>query len=99
VLSTQKFNTKIDNNKVDFRISEMQYIRRLEEILNEVSITIEEFESLIRLRNKSNHQFHKGSQTRDEANIQLESFPDHIYVKGPLKKVLKALEIWENSDN
>ncbi|RIA91599.1 hypothetical protein C1645_821829 [Glomus cerebriforme] len=69
----------------------------LKNILKEVDITIEEFESLMRLKNKSNHQFHKGSQTKDDANIQLETFPENIKVL--LKKVLKALEIWGNSDS
>ncbi|RIA91510.1 hypothetical protein C1645_821917 [Glomus cerebriforme] len=91
---SRAFDAKIDNNRVDFRESDMQYIQRLEEIINEFDITIEEFECLMRLRNKSNHQFHKGSQTREEANNQLESFPEDIDVKDPLKKVLKALEIW-----
>jgi hypothetical protein len=47
---SRAFSNKIDNNKVDFRRSEMQYI---------LDITLEEFESLMRL--KSNHLFHKGS--------------------------------------
>src|SRR2546423_15680351 len=82
---SRAFNTtKINNKKVNFRQSEMLYIQRLEKILKEVDITIEEFESLMRLRNKNNNQFHKGSQTKDDANNQLESFPEDI--KGPLKK-------------
>ncbi|CAB4479605.1 unnamed protein product [Rhizophagus irregularis] len=74
----------------------MEHIKRLEEIINEVDISIEEFECLMRLRNKSNHKFHKESQTMDEAKNQLKSFPENIVEIGPLKKVLKALEIWDN---
>ncbi|PKY60073.1 hypothetical protein RhiirA4_483353 [Rhizophagus irregularis] len=93
---SRAFDSKIDKERVDFRQSDMEHIKRLEEIINEVDISIEEFECLMRLRNKSNHKFHKGSQTMDEAKNQLKSFPENIVEIGPLKKVLKALEIWDS---
>jgi hypothetical protein len=93
---SRAFDSKIDKERVDFRQSEMEHIKRLEEIINEVDISIEEFECLMRLRNKSNHKFHKGSQTMDEAKNQPKSFPENIVEIGPLKKVLKALEIWDS---
>ncbi|CAB4444722.1 unnamed protein product [Rhizophagus irregularis] len=72
---------------------------RLVEILDQVNITLGEFEYLVRLNKMRNTEFHINNQPLCEAKKQLEmTFPEHLeHFKEPLKKALYAIEVqWKN---
>ncbi|CAB4411777.1 unnamed protein product [Rhizophagus irregularis] len=81
-------------NEEDDRLFE-----RLVEILDQVNITLGEFEYLVRLNKMRNTEFHINNQPLCEAKKQLEmTFPEHLeHFKEPLKKALYAIEVqWKN---
>ncbi|PKY28723.1 hypothetical protein RhiirB3_445030 [Rhizophagus irregularis] len=81
-------------NEEDVRLFE-----RLVEILDQVNITLGEFEYLVRLNKMRNTEFHINNQPLCEAKKQLEmTFPEHLeHFKEPLKKALYAIEVqWKN---
>ncbi|SRR6266498_682214 len=53
-------NRKRNYKKVDFRKFEMDNILKLKKVLSNINISVEKFELLIILKNKSNCEFHKG---------------------------------------
>ncbi|CAB4393372.1 unnamed protein product [Rhizophagus irregularis] len=77
-------------NEEDDRLFE-----RLVEILDQVNITLGEFEYLVRLNKMCNTEFHINNQPLCEAKKQLEmTFPEHLeHLKEPLKKALYAIEV------
>ncbi|CAG8623378.1 11875_t:CDS:2 [Funneliformis caledonium] len=82
---------------VDFKKEDQEYILKLEKILNDVKITVVEFELLLRMKMSGNNEFHQGDvQTLDQARRYLEtSFPNELEVfRIPLRKLLDALKVW-----
>ncbi|PKY60057.1 hypothetical protein RhiirA4_483321 [Rhizophagus irregularis] len=89
-----RISTIFTKNEEDDRL-----FARLVEILDQVNITLGEFEYLVRLNKMRNTEFHINNQPLCEAKKQLEmTFPEHLeHFKEPLKKALYAIEVqWKN---
>jgi hypothetical protein len=97
---SRAFSVKIMNEMVDFEKEAVPYIQLLSEVLDKTSITLEDFELLMRLKWKSNNEFHLDkSQTVQEALEELEQFvkspPDGFqdYVV-PVQKAVYTVKNW-----
>jgi hypothetical protein len=92
------FSIKIKRKKTDFIPDAREYIELLKNILDEVNITLEEFELLMKFKWKGNDEFHTDEfQTEEEALEELERFscPKHLQCfMDPLKKAISAVKIW-----
>ncbi|CAG8722145.1 9095_t:CDS:2, partial [Funneliformis mosseae] len=77
---TVAFDRKFVLDKVDFKKEDQEYILKLENILNDVKITVVEFELLLRMKMSGNNEFHQGDvQTLDQARRSLETtFPNEL---------------------
>ena len=91
-------NRKRKYKKMNFRDFEKETILKLEKVLSNVMISVEEFELLMALKDKSNCEFHKGEEKDvEEVRQQLEtSLSSELQeFKGPLRKLFYALDIWD----
>jgi len=100
------YTRNMSQNTIDFEYfeykddEEEQLFEQLEDILDKVNMTIEDFDWLIKLNKMRNAEFHINAQPIDEAKKQLEMpFPDDFECyKEPLKKALDAIETqWKNN--
>ncbi len=91
-------NRKIRGGKADFEQGEKECILQLENLLDNVGMTINDIELLMLLKTKSDAEFQRcKTQTIEEARTQLEtSFPDDLKdFKETLQKVFNAFGIWD----
>ncbi|RIA90032.1 hypothetical protein C1645_738167 [Glomus cerebriforme] len=89
---------KVVDEKMNYAEVEKEPISQLKNVLKEVNMSIYEYELLIWMKNKSNHEFHMDKrQTRKQAELKLKaSFPkDMLVLKEPLQKVFNALNAWD----
>src|SRR5438046_2482741 len=62
---------KRKNDEMDFKQEELEFISKLEKILEDVKMTVNEFELLMKMKAMSNTEFHKdGVQLLKEAKKQ-----------------------------
>jgi hypothetical protein len=90
-------NKKVENEKANYARSESNDVSKLETELNNVHLTLEEYELLVVIKCRSNCEFHGNKyQSRKDARKKLEgsSFPKDMEVfKNVLNKLFKALDL------
>lgn len=88
---------KSASGKVNFRSQQNKYIVQLEIILDEVQMTVDDFEQLYNMKNESNVQFHDKAKNLAEARNRFESMKfsgEMEKYEEPLRKLFRALKIW-----
>ena len=88
---------KLVSGKVNFRTQQNEYIVQLEIILNEVQMTVNDFEKLYNMKSESNIQFHDKAKNLAETRNQFESMKfsgEMEKYKELLRKLFRALKIW-----
>ncbi|CAG8639522.1 231_t:CDS:1 [Funneliformis caledonium] len=97
---SRAFSIKLKSKKVDFAQDAIPYLQLLSKVLDKTGITLEEFEFLMKMKWKSNSNFHlEESQTIEEVLEELEQFlkspPDGLqdYVV-PLMKAIYVVKTW-----
>jgi len=91
------FDEKTASEKVNFRSQDKEYISQLEVILDEIQMSIDDFEKLYKMKNESNVEFHDQANTLAEARNRFEKMQFSSEMKQyeePLKKLYEALKMW-----
>ncbi|CAI2182030.1 3051_t:CDS:1 [Funneliformis geosporum] len=88
---------KVLGGKQDYADSDKEAILKVENLLKSVNMSFYDYELLILMKLRSNHEFHRGElQSRAQAKKNLqETFPEEMKLfKEPLQKLFNALDIW-----
>ncbi|RIA96748.1 hypothetical protein C1645_733009 [Glomus cerebriforme] len=91
------FDQKIVCEKVNFRSQDIEYISQLRITLDEIQMSIYDFELLYKMRQESNVEFHDQVRTLAEAEERFERMQFSNKMKQyeePLKKLFESLRIW-----
>lgn len=91
------FDVKAASGKVNFRSQDEEYISQLKITLDEVQMSIYDFEKLYKMKNESNVEFQDQENTLAEARERFEKmqFSNKMkHYEEPLKKLFEALKMW-----
>ncbi|CAG8525257.1 uncharacterized protein OCT59_013683 [Rhizophagus irregularis] len=93
----RKFFIQAASGKVNFRSQDEEYISQLKITLDEVQMSIYDFEKLYKMKNESNVEFQDQENTLAEARERFEKmqFSNKMkHYEEPLKKLFEALKMW-----
>ncbi|GBB99853.1 hypothetical protein RclHR1_36590002 [Rhizophagus clarus] len=88
---------KIRGEKLNYVHSEQECISRLTKVLEDIDMSLQDFELLILMKIKSNKEFHGDElETVAQAKERLQKFPGEMTCfKEPLLKLFNACDIWD----
>ncbi|CAB4411132.1 unnamed protein product [Rhizophagus irregularis] len=97
MVDTHELTKKAASGKVNFRSQDEEYISQLKITLDEVQMSIYDFEKLYKMKNESNVEFQDQENTLAEARERFEKmqFSNKMkHYEEPLKKLFEALKMW-----
>jgi DNA-binding transcriptional MerR regulator/roadblock/LC7 domain-containing protein len=87
---------KIRHEAVNYREKDKEDISKLKDFLQEVGMSVEDVESMIRFKKRSNEEFHRGNKLKiKEVRNNFETlFPD-CAIKVSFRKAYNTLDYWD----